>query len=223
MKNQLFLSALTKYCLGFVLVSLLLFLPAGTFAYYGARLFLILLFVPMFLLGSVLLVKSPALLEKRLRGKEERGEQRKVVGASALIFLAGFILAGLDERFSWSTVPTWLVIAASLLFLLSYFLYAEVMRENPYLSRTVGVEETQQVITTGMYAIVRHPMYAVTVLLFLPIPLILGSWYSFAVFLFYPLILVRRIREEEAFLSQNLEGYEAYKQQVKYRLVPYIW
>ncbi len=223
MNGKLFFSALTKYVLGFGLVSCLLFLPAGTFSYCGAWLFLILLFVPMFLLGAVLLVKNPALLEKRLRGKEERDEQKKVVGASALIFFAGFLLAGLDERFSWSSVPSWLVCLASVLFLFSYFLYAEVMRENPYLSRTVGVDEKQRVITTGLYAVVRHPMYAVTVLLFLLIPLILGSWYSFAIFLFYPLVLVRRIQEEEAFLSQNLVGYENYKKQVKYRLIPFVW
>ena len=220
---KLLLSALTKYLAGLFLMGLLLFLPAGTLDYPGGWRFCGLLFVPMFFLGAVLLVKAPGLLEKRLRSKEKQTAQKQVVGLSALMFMGGFILAGLDHRFGWTAVPGWLVVAASLLLLISYGLYAEVMRENAWLSRTVEVQAGQTVVDTGLYGIVRHPMYAVTTLLFLSMPLVLGSWISFAVFLIYPWLMVKRIQNEEALLEAELPRYAEYRQKVKYRMIPFIW
>ena len=220
---KLLIEALTKFTCGLLLVGLLIFLPAGTIAYTYGWLFIGLLFVPMLIAGFVMLYKAPEFLKKRLNAKEKQGMQKGVVTFSGLIFIAGFVVAGLDFRFSWSAMPTWVIIAASVLFLIAYTLYAEVMRENAYLSRTIKVEEGQTVVDTGMYGIVRHPMYAVTILLFLMIPLVLGSWYALIAFAFYPAIMVVRLKDEENLLTKELSGYEAYKQKVKYRLFPFVW
>ncbi len=215
--------ALVKFACGLLLVGLLIFLPAGTFAYTYGWLLVGLLFGPMLIAGFVMLAKSPELLKKRLDAKEKQGKQKGVVAFSGLMFIAGFVAAGLDFRFGWSTMPAWVVIAASVLFLVAYALYAEVMRENAYLSRTIKVEQGQTVVDTGLYGIVRHPMYAVTILLFLMIPLVLGSWYALIAFAFYPVIIVIRLKDEEDLLTRELSGYEEYKQKVKYRLIPFIW
>lgn len=220
---KLLFNAVSKFVIGLLLVGALIFLPAGTMNYGGGILFLLLLFIPVFLLGIILFVKAPDLLKSRLNGKETEKTQKGVVGFSALIFLAGFIVAGLDFRFCWSTVPKSVVIIASVLFLAAYGVYAEVMRENAYLSRTVKVQENQRVVDTGLYGIVRHPMYAATILLFLMIPLILGSWWSLLCFIVYPILIAVRIKNEEDVLSAQLEGYTEYKQKVKYKLVPFIW
>ena len=220
---KLLFNALIKFAAGLLLVGLLLFLPAWTLNYPGAWLFIGLLFVPMLILGVVLLVKSPSLLEKRLDAKEKRSTQKGVIAFSGLIFPVGFILAALDFRFGWSKMPLWVVITASVVLLISYGLYAEVMRENAYLSRTIKVEAGQTVVDTGLYGIVRHPMYSVTVGLFLMIPLILGSWYALIPFAFYPVIIIVRLLDEEKLLTQELAGYEDYKKKVKYRLFPFIW
>ena len=220
---KLFLNAIVKFLCGLLLVGLLVFLPAGSFAYFEGWLFCVLLFVPMFFAGIVMLIKAPALLEKRLDVKEKRSSQKGVVGFSGLIFIAGFVLAGLDFRFCWSEVPLVVVIIASVLFIASYILYAEVMRENAYLSRTVKVEAGQTVVDTGLYGIVRHPMYAVTIWLFLSIPLVLGSFFSLLCFLPYPIIMAVRILNEEKVLTNGLDGYADYKKKVKYRLLPFIW
>ena len=220
---KLLISALTKYLAGILLMGLLLFFPAGTLNYPGGWLFCGLLFVPMFLLGVVLFIKAPDLLAKRLRSKENRTEQKQVVGLSALMFVGGFVLAGLDFRFRWTSVPTWIVIIASILLLGSYGLYAEVMRENAWLSRTIEVQEGQTVVDTGLYGIVRHPMYAVTTLLFLSMPLVLDSWIAFAVFLIYPALMVKRIKNEEALLEAELPGYRDYQRKVRYRMIPFLW
>ena len=220
---KLLMNALIKYISGLVMLGLLLFPAAGTLGYMNAWLFIALLFVPMFFLGLFLFLKAPELLKKRLNSREKESAQKGVVLAAALLFLAAFVVAGLDYRFGWSAVPTWLVAAASVLLLASYALYAEVMRENAYLSRTVEVQQGQKVVDTGLYAIVRHPMYAVTILLFLSIPLVLGSWISFIIFLAYPVVIIHRIKNEEAVLEQGLEGYKEYKAKVKYRLLPGIW
>lgn len=220
---KLLISALTKYLAGLFLVGLILFLPAGTLNYPGGWLFCGLLFVPMLILGIVLWLKAPALLEKRLRSKEKLSAQKSVIGLSLLMFVGGFILAGLDFRFGWTSVPGWLVVTAACLLLLSYGLYAEVMRENAWLSRTVEVQEGQQVVDSGLYGIVRHPMYAVTTVLFLSIPLVLGSWIAFAVFLIYPALMVKRIRSEEQLLEAELPGYTDYQKKVKYRMIPFLW
>lgn len=222
-RGKLIVNALVKYCMGLLMVGLLLFLPAGTFAYPNAWLFIALLFVPMLLLGVVLLVKSPELLEKRLNSKEKETEQSVVVILSLAMFLGGFIVSALDFRFRWSKMPAAVVIVAAVVLLASYGLYAEVMRENAYLSRTVEVQENQKVVDTGLYGIVRHPMYSVTTLLFLAIPLVLGSWIGFIIFLVYPMILVKRIRNEEKVLEEGLPGYKEYKEKVRYRMVPFIW
>ena len=223
MKIPLFLSALTKFLAGLLLTGLLLFLPAGTLRFPNGWLFAGLLFIPMLILGGVLLIKAPDLLKKRLQSKEKENTQKGVVALSGLLFFAGFIVAGLDFRFGWSHVPTWLVITASVILLISYALYAEVMRENAYLSRTVEVQEGQTVVDTGLYGIVRHPMYAVTIWLFLSIPLVLGSWLALLCFVHYPILIIVRIRNEEALLTRELVGYDAYKRKVKYRLLPFIW
>lgn len=220
---KLFISAILKFTVGALLVGLLIFLPAGTLAYAGGWLLMSLLFVPMFIAGIVMLLKSPAFLEKRLDAKEKQGTQKGVLAFSGLMFIGGFVLAGLDHRFGWSDVPQIVVIVASALFLLAYLLYAEVMRENSYLSRTIKVEEGQTVVDTGLYGIVRHPMYSATILLFLMMPLILGSWYACIVFAFYPAIIIVRLKDEEKLLKAELPGYEAYCQKVKYRLLPFIW
>ncbi len=222
-KTKIMISALSKFLLVLILVSLILFLPAGTFHYIDGWIFIALLFIPMTFLGIVLFIKAPELLEKRLSTKEKEKTQQIVVKLSALLFLVGFIIAGLDFRFHWSTVPTWCKILASLILLISYGLYAEVMRENTYLSRTVEVQENQKVVDTGLYGIVRHPMYAVTIWLFLSIPVILGSWLSLVCFLYYPILIISRIQNEEKILENGLDGYKEYKTKVRWRLIPFIW
>lgn len=220
---KLLLNALTKFTAGLLLVALLLFLPAGTIRYPGGLLFLCLLFVPMLLLGILMLARARDLLAKRLDVKEKQGTQKGVVAVMGLIFLSGFILAGLDFRFGWSKVPLPVVIVASVLFLVGYALYAEVMRENAYLSRTIKVEEGQTVISTGLYAVVRHPMYTASTVMFLALPLILGSWYALIPFALYPVIMIVRIRGEEKLLKAELAGYEEYTRKVRYRLIPFVW
>ena len=220
---KLLISALVKFVCGLLLVSLLIFLPAGTVFFPGGWLLMGLLFVPMLMAGFVMFFKSPDFLAKRLDAKEKQSAQKGVLAFSGLMFIGGFVVAGLDFRFGWSAVPSWVVITASVLFLAAYALYAEVMRENAYLSRTIKVEEGQKVVDTGLYGIVRHPMYMATVLLFLMIPLILGSWYSLIVFAFYPAIIIVRLKDEEDLLTRELPGYEEYKQKVKYRLSPFVW
>lgn len=220
---KLLFHAIEKFVAGLLLVVALLFLPAGTLAYPGGWRFIGLLFVPMLILGAVLFVKSPTLLEKRLNAKEKEGAQKGVLALSALLFIAGFVIAGLDHRYAWSHVPMWAVILAAAILLISYALYAEVMRENAYLSRTVEVQEGQQVVDTGLYGIVRHPMYAVTLWLFLSIPVVLGSWWSLLCFAPYAAALVLRICNEEKVLTAGLPGYAEYKTRVKYRLIPFIW
>lgn len=215
--------ALLKYAAGVVLVGVLVFLPAGTFVYPGGWVFMGLLFIPMLILGIVLLLKAPELLAKRLNNKEEETEQKKVVGLSAVMFLAGFVLCGLDFRFRWTSVPPAVVIIAAVVLLGGYLMYMEVMRENAYLSRTIEVQEGQKVIDTGLYGIVRHPMYSATVLMFVAIPLVLGSWIGFVIFMIYPLLMVKRIRNEEEVLEAGLTGYTEYKKKVKYRMLPFVW
>ena len=223
MTLKLFISAILKFSLGVVLVGLLIFLPAGTFAFFNGWLFMGILFVPMFLAGLVMMAKNLKLLQSRLDAKEKEAEQSIVVKLSGLMFLAGFIVAGLGVRFGWYTLPKPVVIASAIIFLIAYILYAEVLRENTYLSRTIEVQESQTVIDTGLYGIVRHPMYSITLLLFLSMPLVLGSVYSFIIFLVYPFIIAKRIKHEEEFLEKELKGYKEYKQKVKYRLIPFIW
>jgi len=214
---------LVKFLAGVILVGLLIFLPAGTLAYWNGWLLMGLLFIPMCIAGAVMLVKSPNLLKSRLDGKEKETEQKLVVLVSGVLFLAGFILSGLTFRFGWLPLPTWTIIVASAAFLFGYGLYAEVLRENAYLSRTIGVQEGQKVVSTGLYGVVRHPMYLATIVMFLSIPLVLGSLIAFFVFLPYPLVLVFRIRNEEQVLEEQLDGYTEYKQRIKYRLIPFIW
>lgn len=223
MTIKLFIQAITKFLAGAVLVGVLIFLPAGTFSYTNGWLFMGILFVPMFFAGIVMMFKNPELLKKRLHAKEEQKEQRLVVKLSGLMFLAGFIVAGLGVRFHWYMLPGKVVISAALVFLVAYVLYAEVLRENTYLSRTIEVQENQKVIDTGLYSIVRHPMYSATLLLFLSMPMVLGSIYSFLVFLVYPVIIGKRIKNEEALLEKELDGYSEYMKKVKYRLIPFIW
>ena len=220
---KLLLNALTKFLVGLLLVGLLIFLPAGTLAYPGGLLFLCLLFVPMLIMGIVMLARARELLAKRLDAKEKQAAQKGVQSLSGLVFIAGFVLAGLDFRFSWSDVPLPAVIAASVIFLTGYGLYAEVMRENAYLSRTVKVEEGQTVVSTGLYGIIRHPMYTASILMFLAIPIVMGSWYALIPFAFYPVLMVIRILDEEKLLTAELAGYEEYKRKVKYRMIPFIW
>ena len=222
-KYKLFAAALSKYILGFVLVGLLLFLPAGTFRYPNAWLFMALLFIPMFVMGAALLVKAPELLAKRLNTREKETEQKSVIVLSALVFVVGFVIAGLDFRFQWLSLSKGLVIAASVLLLAAYGLFGEVMRENAYLSRTVEVQKGQRVVDTGLYGVVRHPMYAATILLYLTIPLVLGSVVSLLVFLLYIPLVAKRIRNEEAILEKGLPGYREYKQKVRYKIIPFIW
>ncbi len=220
---KLLINGLVKFTCGLILVGLLIFLPAGTIRYAKGWLLMALLFVPMLAAGFVMFFRAPDLLARRLDVKEKQATQKGVVGLSGLMFLAGFILAGLDYRFGWSEMPGWVTVAASVCFLAAYALYAEVLRENAYLSRTVKVEEGQKVVDTGLYGIVRHPMYAATILLFMSMPIILGSWYALIVFLLYPALIIARLKDEEKLLSKELDGYEAYCEKVKYRLIPFIW
>lgn len=220
---KLFFNALEKYVMGMLFVALLVFWPAGSLQFWNGWLFMGILFIPMFFLGAVLLWKAPELLKKRLNAKEKMSDQQGVVAVSGLMFLAGFIVAGLDYRFGWSVMPKWVVIAATVVFLISYGLYGEVMRENEYLSRTIEVQAGQKVIDTGLYGIVRHPMYMVTMWLFLSIPLVLGSWYALILFVAYPAVIAVRIRGEEKLLEAELAGYKEYKKKVKYRMIPFIW
>lgn len=223
MTVKFFIQAIAKFLLGVVLVGVLLFLPAGTFSFFNGWLFMSILFIPMFLAGIVMMFKNPALLKSRLDAKEKQKEQSLVIKLSGLMFLAGFIVAGLGVRFNWYILPTPVVIVATVLFLIAYLIYAEVLRENTYLSRTIEVQENQKVIDTGLYGIVRHPMYSATLLLFLSMPIVLGSVYSFLIFLAYPFIIAKRIKAEEEFLEKELSGYSEYKKKVKYRLIPFIW
>jgi len=223
MDKKLFFQAIAKFTLGILAVGVLLFLPAGTLDYWNAWLFMVILFVPMFIAGIVMMVKNPELLRKRLQTKETESEQKTVIALSGLMFVGGFAVCGLHYRFGWPRLPDWAAVGAAVVFLAAYAMYGEVLRENTYLSRIVEVREGQTVVDTGLYGIVRHPMYAATVLLFLAMPLVLGSWLGFCVFLFYPVLIVKRIRNEEQVLERELAGYTAYKEKVKYRLVPFIW
>ena len=223
MTIRLFIQAITKFLFGFVLIGLLIFLPAGTLSFFNGWLFMGILFVPMLIAGIVMMFKNPDLLKSRLDAKEKQREQSIVIKLSGLMFLASFIVAGLDFRFGWLTLPKGVVICAAIVFLSAYVLYAEVLRENTYLSRTIEVQENQKVIDTGLYCIVRHPMYGVTLFLFLSMPLVLGSIYSFLIFLSYPFIIAKRIKGEEEFLEKELDDYREYKQKVRYRLIPFIW
>lgn len=223
MANKLLLSAVIKFLLGVILVGLIIFLPAGSLDYWQGWVLMGILFVPMLIAGIIMIIKNPTLLASRLKAKEKQKEQDLVQKLSGLMFLAGFILAGLGYRFNWYVLPTWVTIISACLFILSYVMYAEVLRENTYLSRTIEVQEGQSVIDTGLYSIVRHPMYSATLVLFLSMPLVLGSIYAFVVFLAYPFIISFRIIHEEKFLEKELVGYKEYKQKVKYRLIPFIW
>lgn len=220
---KLLINALVKFFCGFLLVGVLIFLPAGTLAFAKGWLLMGLLFGPMFIAGLVMLAKSPEFLAKRLEVKEKRSAQQGVVKLSGLMFIAGFVVAGLDFRFGWSNMPQAVTVVASVLFLLAYLLYAEVMRENAYLSRTIKVEEGQTVVSTGLYGIVRHPMYMATLLLFLVMPLVLGSWWALIPFAFYPAIIISRLKDEEVLLTRELAGYAEYKEKVRYRIIPFIW
>lgn len=223
MSKKLFAEAIAKFLLGVVLVGVAVFWPAGSFAYINGWLFMGVLFVPMFAAGIVMMAKSPALLKSRLEAKEKQRDQNLVVKLSGLMFIAGFLVAGFGYRYGWYSVPLGISIGAAAVFLLGYVMYAEVLRENAYLSRTIKVQEGQKVIDTGLYGIVRHPMYSATLLLFLAMPLVLGSLWSLLIFLVYPLLIAVRIKGEEKLLEEELEGYRAYKKKVKYRLIPFIW
>lgn len=223
MKNNLFLQALKKIIGGFVAIGVLLFLPAGTLYYWNAWLFVAVLFVPMLFLGVMMLFKSPKLLEKRLDAKEKVNEQKWVVALSGIMFVAAFVVAGLNFRFSWHSLPDYVIWTGVVFFLLSYLIYAEVMRENAFLSRTIEIQENQKVIDTGLYGIVRHPMYSATLIMFLSIPLILGSVISFAIMLAYIPIIAVRMNSEEQVLEEGLRGYKEYKQRVRYKVIPFVW
>lgn len=223
MTSKLFVQAVAKFFAGVVLVGVLVFLPAGTFEFFGGWLFMFLLFVPMLIAGVVMMIKNPSLLEKRLDAKEKQREQDIVVKLSGLMFIVGFVVAGLDFRFGWLPLPKGVSIGAAVVFVLAYILYAEVMRENTYLSRTIGVQENQKVVDTGLYSVVRHPMYSATIMLFLAMPLVLGSVFAFIVFLVYPVLIAVRLLNEEKLLEKELDGYKEYKEKVKYRLIPFVW
>lgn len=223
MTKKLFVQAIAKYLLGVVLVGALIFLPAGTLSFWGGWLLMGILFIPMFFAGIVMMFKNPGLLKSRLKAKETQSEQSAVIKLSGLMFLAGFAVAGLGVRFDWYVLPKGISIGAAVVFLAAYLLYAEVLRENTYLSRTIEVQENQKVIDTGLYGIVRHPMYSVTLILFLAMPIVLGSVYAFVIFMAYPFIIAKRIKAEEEFLEKELDGYREYKEKVKYRMIPYIW
>jgi len=220
---KLLAGALTKYLMGLLMIGLLLFCPAGTMAYWNAWLLIAALFGPMLILGAVLLIKSPDLLAKRLNTKEKQSQQKTVVALSGLLFIGAFVLSGLDFRYGWTSMPDWAVWGSVALLVLSYAMYAEVMRENAYLSRTIEVQEGQKVVDTGLYGIVRHPMYSATVFLFISMPLVLGSLIAAAVMLLYVPVIALRISNEEELLARELEGYSEYKQKVRYRLIPFIW
>lgn len=223
MSVKFFMEAMLKFACGVVLIGMLIFLPAGTLDFWQGWLLMGILFVPMFIAGIVMMCKNPALLKSRLDAKEKQKEQNLVVKLSGLMFVAGFVLAGLNYRFEWFILPEWATWVGAGLFLTAYLLYAEVLRENAYLSRTIRVQENQKVVDTGLYGVVRHPMYSATVLLFLSMPIVLGSVHALAVFLVYPFIISVRIKHEEKFLEKELNGYSEYKQKVKYRLIPFIW
>ena len=223
MNAKLFIEAIAKFTLGVILVGLLIFLPAGSIEYWNGWLFIGVLFIPMFIAGIVMMIKSPSLLKSRLNAKEKEKEQRKVVAISGLMFLIGFIIAGLNFRYSWIILPIPIIIIGTIIFLLSYITYAEVLRENVFLSRTIEVTENQKVIDTGLYGIVRHPMYTATIFLFLSMPLILGSIITFIIFLIYPFVIAKRIKNEEEVLEKELKGYKDYKKKVKYKMIPFIW
>jgi protein-S-isoprenylcysteine O-methyltransferase Ste14 len=223
MDIKLFFQAIIKYVFGVLIVGGLLFIPAKSFEYWNGWLFLVLLFIPMLVAGIILMIKNPELLRKRLNAKEQQNEQKWVILFSGLMFISGFTVAGLNYRYQWIDIPNIVVILSSILFIIAYILYAEVLRENTYLSRTIEVQENQKVIDTGLYGIVRHPMYAVTILLFLTIPLILGSIISFIIFLIYPFIIAKRIKNEEVILEKDLNGYSEYKKKVRYKIIPFIW
>ena len=220
---KLFISAICKLAIGLGAIATLLFAPAGTFAFPGAWRLLMLLFIPMIIMGVALLIWAPETLSRRLRSKEERVKQKGVVALSGLLFVASFILAGLDFRFGWSSLPNWALWTSGIVFLLSYGMYAEVMRENEWLSRSIEVMEGQKVVSTGLYGIVRHPMYTATILMFLAMPLVMGSWWAFLVMIPYVLAIVTRIKDEETLLTKELEGYQEYKEKVRWKLIPYIW
>ena len=223
MSMKLFYEAILKFILGVILIGLLIFIPANTIKYLNGWLFMILLFVPMFIVGIIMMIKNPTLLKSRLNAKEKEIEQKKVVALSGLMFLSGFIIAGLNYRFSWIKLPTVVVIIASIIFIISYVLYALVLKENAFLSRTIEVTEEQKLVKSGLYKVVRHPMYMATIFLFLSIPLILGSVQAFIIFLLYPFIIAKRIKNEEEVLEKSLTGYAEYKKEVKYKLLPFIW
>ncbi len=223
MSSKLFAQAMTKFFSGLLIVGLLLFLPAGTLSWPQAWLLICILFIPMFIAGLIMMKKSPGLLQKRLNAKEEESEQKTVILLSGLMFLVAFIVAGLNFRFRWIVLPDWVSSAAAVLFLLAYALYAEVLRENEYLSRTIEVQENQKVIDTGLYGVVRHPMYMSTLLLFLSMPLVLGSVISFVITLAYVPIIAKRIRNEEQVLEEGLDGYKEYKERVRYKVIPKVW
>ncbi len=223
MAKELLIQAILKISLGLLVMGLLIFLPAGTLSFLNGWLLMAVLFVPMLFAGIIMMIKCPELLRRRLNAKENQKEQSSVIKLSAVMFVLGFIIAGLDFRFGWSNLPKSITTVAVIVFLVSYLIYGEVIRENKYLSRTIEVEKGQEVITSGLYAIVRHPMYFATVILFLSMPFILGSLYSFLIFLSYPFIIAKRIKYEEKFLIDELCGYKEYKQKVKYRLIPFVW
>lgn len=223
MKSNLLFQSLTKFFLGIILMGVLIFLPAGSLHYWQGWLLMGILFVPMFVAGLVMMVKNPELLRKRLNAKEQEKEQKTVVALSGLLFLVAFVVAGLNWRFQWVVLPNWAVWVAAGIFIVCYLLYVEVLRENTYLSRTIEVQEHQKVIDTGLYGIVRHPMYMATTLLFLMMPFVLASPISFTIMLLYIPLIAKRIRNEEKVLEQGLEGYADYKKRVKYRILPFIW
>lgn len=220
---KLFISALSKLIVGLSVIATLLFVPAGTFAFPGAWRLICALFIPMMIIGLVFYIWSPETLSKRLRSKEERTKQKGVVAFSGLIIIVSFILAGLDYRFGWSAIPSWVIWGCTTLFLLSYGMYAEVMRENEWLSRSIEVAQNQKVISSGLYGIVRHPMYTATIGMFLAMPILMGSWWALLAMIPYIPIIVCRIKDEEILLTEELDGYSEYKQKVKWRLIPYIW
>lgn len=223
MNLKLFIQAITKFIFGVIIIGLLLFIPAHTINYWNAWLFMGLLFIPMFIVGIILMFKNTKLLEKRLNAKEKQNEQKNIILTSGIMFTLGFIIAGLNYYFNWILLPNVVVIISSILFIISYILYGEVLRENTYLSRTIEVQENQKVIDKGLYKIVRHPMYLVTIVLFLTIPLILNSIISFIIFLIYPILIIKRIKNEEEFLEKELKGYKEYKKKVKYKIIPFIY
>ena len=220
---KLLFEAIIKFVLGIVIIGIMLFLPAGTFKFWNAWLFMLLLFIPMFFVGLVLWFKDKDLLKKRLNSKEKENEQKSIIFIALIIFICGFVIAGLDFKYNWLELPVWIVVMASITLLFSYILYIEVLRENTYLSRTIEIQENQKVVDTGLYSIVRHPMYMATTLLFLSFPIVLGSLFSFFIFLLFPFIIAKRIKNEEKVLEEGLKGYKEYKQKVNYKMIPFIW